>query len=136
MVSNIFYFHHYLVKISNLTNIFLFKWVETINQFIYGFGGGGGSFRIFFSGNSRASFITKLTLTLAEPLSELRRSSYLFQHDNLSKQCLFQMLWDFFLFLFQKGGLNMFKCYFSTVFFFICFEWSTWMSREVRINGE
>ena len=34
VVSNIFYFHPYLGKIPNLTNIF--NWVETTNQFFYG----------------------------------------------------------------------------------------------------
>ena len=33
VVSNIFYFHPYLGKISNLTSIFS-RWVETTNQFM------------------------------------------------------------------------------------------------------
>ena len=32
VVSNIFYFHPYLRKISNFTNIFQMGWVETTNQ--------------------------------------------------------------------------------------------------------
>ena len=31
-VSNICYFHHYLGKISNLTTVIFFRWVETTNQ--------------------------------------------------------------------------------------------------------
>jgi len=47
VVSNIFYFHPYLGKISNLTNIF--RWVETTNQLWFEFGR--------FSGRTLAVFV-------------------------------------------------------------------------------